>query len=102
MMMDDMQGIDDGDIVSIQLAANQAVYTAVIDIYDQIKESIASGDAAGVLVSSIATSLGMVIGQIPDAHRESYLQVAKVILEKSFMSTIESIDHSTYGQVGHA
>lgn len=102
MKSDEIDTEDDVELENIQLAVNQAIYGAIIDAYQQIKEIVPSADAVGIMVSGVATNLGMVIGQIPDSHRESYLQIAQVILEKSFLSTVESMSYQTYGQVGHA
>jgi hypothetical protein len=92
---------DHSDITDIQLAINEDMYEYISELYQQMIETIPPDQSIGVVVSAVATNLGLIIGQIPEKYRNEYLRVAQTIFEKSFSSTIEKVSYNTYGQVGH-
>ena len=93
---------DYSEITDIQLAINEDMYEYISELYQQVTETIPPGQSIGVVVSAVATNLGLIIGQIPEKYRDEYLLVAQTILEKSLSSTIEKVSYNTYGQIGHA
>lgn len=89
-------------IATLQMAVNHSIYDHISAAYQQAAHLSDESVAVGIILSAVATNLGMLIAQLPESQRESYLSVARVILDKAVLAGIERFDETTYGQVGHA
>ena len=89
-------------MASLQLAVNHSIYDHIAAVYRQILDLSDDSVAVDIILSAVATNLGMLIAQIPESHRETYLDVAKVIIDKAIVAGAERFDENVYGQVGHA
>jgi hypothetical protein len=97
--------MDDTDlekIATLQLAVNHSIYDHIATAYQQTVDLSDDSVAVGIILSAVATNLGMLIAQLPESHRETYLDVAKVIIDKAIVAGAERFDENVYGQVGHA
>jgi hypothetical protein len=94
--------IDEEELEKLQLLVNQQLYNTVVDNYDQVSEKVGNAQGASMMVSSLATTLGVILAQLPDSHRTMFFEVARTIIDASMTSTIEKFSYEKYGVVGHA
>ena len=81
---------------------NQNLYNTVVENYETVSEKIGNSQGASMMVSSLATTLGVILAQLPDSHRTMFFEVAHNIIDASMTSTIEKFSYEKYGIVGHA
>ncbi len=94
--------MDHEELESMQLEINRFIYDKIAESYEIARGSFDDQVAAGIIVSCLATNLGIILAQIPDSHRQAYSEIAASVIETSTVSTIESLMEKTWGQVGHA
>lgn len=97
-----MSTYSEDDIVKIQLDINQRLYSEIADCYSIATTDLDYSTAVGVIISAIATNLGSILAQIPDQHRETYLNISKEIIDMSFSAALEDVLMNKWGAVGHA
>lgn len=89
-------------IATLQMAVNHAIYDHIAEAYRQAADLSDEPMAVSIILSAVATNLGMLIAQLPESQRDTYLNVARLILDKAVLAGIERFDENMYGQVGHA
>lgn len=89
-------------IATLQMAVNHSIYDHIAAAYQQTASLSDESLAVSIILSAVATNLGILIAQLPESQRDTYLSVARVILDKAVLAGIERFDENTYGQVGHA
>ena len=98
--------MDDKDhLTSLQFQINQLLYEQIMLCFEKLKDhDDGAGLAIGIMISAISTNLGVILAQIPDRSRDQFIEISKIIVEKSLQSALESISstYQTHGQVGHA
>lgn len=87
---------------AIQLYTNQKMYDLITMIYKQLLAQVETGQATGILVTSLSSNLGIVLGQITPEQRTTYINISTNIMQQSLLQTIETIDTRSHGQIGHA
>lgn len=98
-----MSTLTDYEIEQIQLRLNQSIYEDILKYREYIL-NIGTDDkqAVDILISSIATNIGVVLSQIPDSYKESYRNTVHSIIDNSYSKSIETVDTRIWGQIGHA
>jgi len=97
-----MDNVELEKLVTLQTAVNHAIYDHICAAYQEAVKLSDESVAVGIILSAVATNLGMLIAQLPESQRDDYLRVASMILDKAVLAGIERFDETTYGQVGHA
>lgn len=90
------------DLITLQFSINQIIYDAISIGYNTATDGADPTTSIGMIVSAISTNLGVVLAQIPETHRDEYINMSKVIFEKSLKASIKAFDESRWGQIGHA
>jgi len=95
--------MDDLNLPEIQMALNQLLYA---DIYKYLKNlSDVTNDAEQsfhLILAALSTNMGLLLSQVSDSNRETYVKICKDIIDKSCNAHIKISDELSYGQVGHA
>ena len=94
--------IDDDALADLQRKINQSLYEQIAQKYEMAETQTNSAQATAVIVSALATNLGMVLAQIPDSHKENFCTMASSIIEYSMLAAIVQVETAKWGQVGHA
>lgn len=94
--------LNDDKLASYQSIANQKLYDFISSIYSELKDEVESTQAVGIIVSAVSTNLGMILAQIPESARSSYINVASNIVQQSLTNTLETLAEQSHGQIGHA
>ena len=96
--------INDADqqLASWQSQINQSLYDVISSIYTEVRAEVDPNHAVGLIVSAVSTNLGMILAQIPEHARSSYINAASDIVQKSIVSTLETLAEQRHGQIGHA
>jgi hypothetical protein len=98
----DEQLVDYDKIVSIQLLINQHLYKELSLLYKELQGQVDIEQATSILVSSMSTNLGILLAQIKDDSRNTYINIATNIMQQAILQTIEKLGEQSYGQIGHA
>jgi hypothetical protein len=94
--------INDDTLATYQSIANQKLYDFISSVYSELKDEVEATQAVGVIVSAVSTNLGMILAQIPESARSSYMNVASNIVQQSLVNTLEVLAEQSHGQIGHA
>ena len=90
------------DLITLQYSINQIIYDAISIGYNTATDGADPTTSIGMIVSAISTNLGVILAQIPESHRDEYVNMSKVIFDKSLRTAIKSFDETKWGQIGHA
>lgn len=97
-----MQQKDLEEFSDAQFQVTQQLYDAVLAHYERIEAEMGSTFAIGVIISSLATTMGTVLAQLPASHRDSYFAISKELLDASFSEAIGKLAIQQWSQIGHA
>lgn len=93
---------DDQELIELQKNINQMIHDSISDAYHESESVTGPAQAVAIIVSAVATNLGIILAQIPDTHRMKYASMADQIINESLISTIETMSYDHWGQIGHA
>jgi hypothetical protein len=94
--------MNENDLIEIQLSVNRVIYETVTDSYAKSLTVVDENQAFSLIVSALATNLGVILAQLPDDVREEYFLISKQIIDESLAKTIKTTSYQTWGHVGHA
>jgi len=94
--------INNSELIELQKTVNQMLHDAISDAYHESEIETSQAQAVAIIVSAVATNLGIILAQIPDSHRMRYMAMADQIVNDSLVSTIETMSIDHWGQIGHA
>lgn len=94
--------MDDENLIELQSEWNKVIYETISDLYAESTPMVDTTRAIGLVVSSLATNLGIILAQLPDTARDHYFDAATKIIADSMITTIKHTSQVTWGQVGHA
>lgn len=97
-----MNKLDEEEIIKLQLKMNQAVYSGILALYNDAADQTDDDLASGVIISSVANSLGLLLAAMPEEQRTQFMTLALKIVKKSFVTTIKLKEEQKWGQIGHA
>lgn len=92
----------DDKLASWQSDVNQNLYDVITELYAQVSNEFEPNHSVGLIVSAVSTNLGMILAQIPESARESYMTAASDIVQQSLVNTLEVLAQQKHGQIGHA
>ena len=98
----DFKSIENDKLAVLQTTVNQHMYDIITAMYSELEQNAESKDAIGIIISAVSTNLGMILAQIPEHARETYITLASTIVQKSLIASIEAIAEQSHGQIGHA
>jgi len=93
---------DDITLEDLQRRINRYLYQSVIECYKTAIESVDTSEATNAIVSGLATSLGVIIAQLPEQHKQEYIDISHRIINESHNEVTENLDRAFYGIIGHA
>lgn len=94
--------MDELTLPELQLTLNQLLYTDIYKYLMNMRQVTDDEQSFQLMLSALSTNLGLLIGQLSDANRESYSKICKEIIDKSCKQHIKLSDEYQYGQIGHA
>jgi flagellar motor switch protein FliG len=89
-------------IEEMQDALNKQIYTDLLTYYSTVAQVVDKEQAFNLLVTSLATTLGVIIAQVPDQHKNDFLKTVDEIIKQSTTETLKNLDNINWGQIGHA
>lgn len=92
----------DDKLASWQSDVNQNLYDVITELYTQVSSEFGPNHSVGLIVSAVSTNLGMILAQIPENARDSYINAASDIVQQSLVNTLEILAQQKHGQIGHA
>lgn len=98
-----MSELTDYELEQLQSRINQHIYDDILK-YKEIINQVGADNkqAIDLLMSSLATNLGVMLSQIPDSYKESYRTIVHSIVDQSYSTSMETFDYKLWGQIGHA
>jgi len=88
-------------MVEMQDASNRILYETVSQIYAQAAELSTDEQAARIVLSSLATNIGILLAQIPDEYRSAYIDITQKVIDASLVKAMQNVSQLIYGQIGH-
>ena len=89
-------------LASWQSQVNQHLYDTIAATFGHVRNEFEPNDSVAIIVAAVSTNLGMILAQIPESARASYISAASNIVHQSLINTLETIAEQRHGQVGHA
>lgn len=88
-------------ITEMQDACNKILYETVTQIYAKAATLSTDEQAITMVLSSLATNIGILLAQLPDEHREDYINITNKVIDASIVKAMQNISQLIYGQIGH-
>lgn len=95
--MTDLQTLE-----QLQADLNQQIYNDLLVYLDNTVQMVDRAQAFNLLVSAVATNLGAILAQVPDAYRNDFIKITNDIIGQSLTQTLKTVDNVNWGQIGHA
>jgi len=90
-------------MISMQMAVNQYILDFIVNLQNDVQEKTENeSHTINLLISGVATNLGVILAGLPDDMRKEYITISNTIIEKSMKNALEAIAGYKYGQIGHA
>lgn len=86
----------------LQLNLNQTIYNDLREYLNQAVDEVGRAQAFNLVLSAVATNLGAILAQVPDQFREDFVKITNGIISQSLTETLKTVDHTNWGQIGHA
>lgn len=90
------------ELEQLQLALNQNIYEDLREYLNQAVDEVGRSQAFNLVLSAVATNLGAILAQVPDQYREDFVKITNGIISQSLTETLKTVDHTNWGQIGHA
>ena len=94
--------IDLNTLEQLQFDLNQNIYNDLRDYLSRTAEIVGHAQSFNLVLSAIATNLGIILAQTPDQYRNDFIKVANDIIRQSLTETLKTVDRANWGQIGHA
>lgn len=95
--MTDLQTLE-----QIQADLNQQIYHDLLSYLEITTQTVDKAQAFNLLISAVATNLGTILAQVPDAYRNDFIKIVNGIISQSLTETLKTVDNINWGQIGHA
>ena len=95
--MTDLQTLE-----QIQADLNQQIYHDLLNYLEITVQTVDNAQAFNLLISAVATNLGAILAQVPDAYRNDFIKIVNGIISQSLTETLKTVDNINWGQIGHA
>lgn len=87
-------------LFQLQQEINQILYDDIVDQYKLLAVKCGEQTAAHLIISAVATNLGVILAQSPDS--EQYFDIAVKIVTESLAQATKNFSKTDWGQIGHA
>ena len=86
----------------LQLELNQQIYQDLREYLNATGQVVENVQAFNLVLNAVATNLGAMLAQVPDAYRHIFIQLTNEIISQSLTDTLKTVDNIHWGYIGHA